>query len=160
VIKDAAELSRARQTSRVMVRRRARAAAAVAVVPIPGVDLAADVAMLLELIPAINRCFGLSPEQIEKLESPQRVALYRVMKKAGARFVGSAITADLIARTLATAGVDIAVESLAKYVPIVGSAVSGVVAYQIFRKIADAHVEDCVRIVKAFLDEESAANSR
>ena len=36
-------------------------------VPLPGLDVAADVALLTQLIPAINREFGLTPAQIEAL---------------------------------------------------------------------------------------------
>ncbi|CAM5201502.1 hypothetical protein OURE66S_00439 [Oligella ureolytica] len=42
---------------------------AVAAVPIPGLDIANDVSILMKLIPKINKKFGLSPEQIELLES-------------------------------------------------------------------------------------------
>ena len=41
---------------------------AVAAVPIPGVDIATDVSILMNLIPKINRKFGLSAEQIEALD--------------------------------------------------------------------------------------------
>jgi hypothetical protein len=56
---------------RKMVNRRAMVAAGVAVVPIPGIDWATDVAVLMDVIPRINRAFGLTPEQIERL-SPDR----------------------------------------------------------------------------------------
>ena len=43
---------------------RSDASALVAVVPIPGPDIAADVSSLMEMVPAINRRFGLAPEQV------------------------------------------------------------------------------------------------
>lgn len=43
-----------------MVNKKATASAAAAAIPLPGLDVGADVAIMLELLPAINRRFGLS----------------------------------------------------------------------------------------------------
>jgi hypothetical protein len=51
-----------------MVTSRAGLSAGAAMVPIPGADIGADVTLLLEMIPAINRKFGLTPEQIDQLD--------------------------------------------------------------------------------------------
>jgi hypothetical protein len=59
------ELDRVRKACRAMVRRRAATSGGLTLVPLPGIDVAGDVALLMELIPAINRKFGLTPEQIE-----------------------------------------------------------------------------------------------
>lgn len=59
------ELKKIQKTCRAMVKKRATASGGVALIPIPGADMAADIGMLLELIPAISRKFGLTPEQIE-----------------------------------------------------------------------------------------------
>ena len=37
-------------------------------VPVPGLDWAVDAALLSRLIPAINAHFGLTPEQLDRLE--------------------------------------------------------------------------------------------
>jgi hypothetical protein len=57
-------------------------------VPLPGIDVAGDVALLMELIPAINRKFGLTPEQIDRLDTTRRVMVYAMLKKVGAGLVG------------------------------------------------------------------------
>ena len=62
-----AELDQARQRCQKLVSRRALVSAAAAVVPIPGVDVRTDVAILLQLIPGINAEFGLSPGQLHEL---------------------------------------------------------------------------------------------
>ena len=41
---------------------------AVAAVPIPGMDIATDVSILMNLLPKINKKFGLSAEQVEALD--------------------------------------------------------------------------------------------
>jgi hypothetical protein len=153
VITTAEELEQVRRASRAMVRKRARAAAAMAVVPIPGVDIAVDVALLADVIPRISRSFGLTREQLDKLEGPRRLVVYKTIRRVGARFAGYVITAELVARALATVGLSLAVESVTKYLPIAGSIVSSVISYQVFRRIADRHIDDCVKIVQSLIAE-------
>ena len=62
-----------------LVNRRALVAAGVAAVPIPGLDWATDVAVLMRLIPRINRAFGLTPEQIERLAPDRRLVVYKAL---------------------------------------------------------------------------------
>ena len=57
-----------------LVTRRALVGAGVAMVPIPGVDWGTDVAILVKLIPEINRAFGPTPEQVERLAGQRRRA--------------------------------------------------------------------------------------
>ncbi|MDQ0087343.1 uncharacterized protein (DUF697 family) [Paenibacillus anaericanus] len=71
------ELEVLRKQCKKMVTGRAVASGGVAAVPLPGVDAAADIAMLLQLLPAINEKFGLSPQQLEGLD-PE---CYEVSKK-------------------------------------------------------------------------------
>ena len=71
----AKELEKIRASCKAMVRRRAATSGGMALVPIPGVDIAGDVGMLLQLIPAINQKFGLSPEQIEELDPRHKVLI-------------------------------------------------------------------------------------
>lgn len=156
MIESLEELERVRHNCQALVRRRARVAAALAAVPVPGVDLAGDLALLLEVIPAINRRFGLTPEQIESLENPTKVVIYRVIRKVGARFVGQMVTADLIISGISTFGVSLAAEAVAKYVPFAGTVVSGVLAYAIFTRIAYSHIEECVRVTRQVIERETA----
>jgi uncharacterized protein (DUF697 family) len=81
-----------------MVTRRALVAAGVAVVPIPGVDWITDVAVLVRLIPEINRAFGLTPEQIERLAPDRRVVVYKAISAGGGLLVGRLVTRELIVK--------------------------------------------------------------
>ena len=56
--------------SRKMLNRRALVAAAAGAIPIPGLDWAAEAALLSKVIPQINAEFGLSPAQLDQL-SPE-----------------------------------------------------------------------------------------
>ena len=61
-----------RKECRAMARRRAALAAATSLIPIPGIDLATDLALLTRLINRINEHFGLSEEQIGRLSSQRQ----------------------------------------------------------------------------------------
>jgi uncharacterized protein (DUF697 family) len=156
VIAPVEDLEHVRAACRVLVRRRARAAAALSAVPIPGVDIAGDIALLLEVIPAINRRFGLDHAQIEKLDNTTKVVVYRLIRKVGTRFVGQTITAELIVGALSSISVQIAAESVLKFVPIAGTIASGLIAYQMFKRIAYAHIEDCVKVARSVFEEDRA----
>ncbi|MDQ3445594.1 MAG: hypothetical protein M3496_05375, partial [Pseudomonadota bacterium] len=55
---------------RKLVTRRALISAGASVVPLPGVDVAVDITVLLKMIEQVNERFGLTPQQIEQL-APQ-----------------------------------------------------------------------------------------
>ncbi len=140
-----------------MVTRRALASAGAVLVPLPGLDLAADVALLTQLIPAINREFGLTPDQIERLSPHAKVLVYKAIVAFGGAMVGRVITRDLVLRTLAAVGMRITAKSAARFVPIAGQAVSAGLSYTAMRFVGTAHVRDCRRVVEAVLAEEGLA---
>jgi len=63
--KTISELDRIKKECRSMVNKKPTASAAAAAIPLPGLDVGADVAIMLELLPAINRRFGLSREHLD-----------------------------------------------------------------------------------------------
>jgi hypothetical protein len=65
------------------VNKRALMAAGVAMVPVPGLDWAADVGLLMNLLPQINAEFGLSEEQIARLAPDRRVVVYKAISAGG-----------------------------------------------------------------------------
>ena len=72
-----------------MVNKRATTSAVAAAVPVPGVDIGADVAIMLELLPAINRRFGLSSEQIEQLDSAIKGKIFVIISSIGSELIVS-----------------------------------------------------------------------
>jgi uncharacterized protein (DUF697 family) len=151
VIATPEELESVREACRLLVRRRARAAAALAAVPWPGVDLAGDMALLMAVIPVINRRFGLDHSQIEELDNTTKMVVYQLMRRAGTRFVGQAVTVELITAALSGLGLQVVAESVLKYIPVAGTIASGLLAYQIFKRIAYSHIEDCVKVSRDLL---------
>lgn len=72
-----------RQECRTMARRRAALAAATSLIPIPGIDLATDLALMARLINRINEHFGLSDEQIGRLSKQRQALIYRLLAGIG-----------------------------------------------------------------------------
>ncbi len=140
-----------------MVTKRALASAGAVLVPLPGLDLAADVALLTELIPAINREFGLTPDQIERLSPRAKALLYKAIVAFGGAMVGRVVTRELILRALAAVGMRITTKTAAKLVPIAGQAVAAGLSYTAMRFVGTSHIRDCRRVIEAVLAEQGFA---
>jgi uncharacterized protein (DUF697 family) len=128
------------------VKRRAYVAAGIAVVPLPGLDWATDMAVLLKLIPEINRAFGLTPEQIERLAPERRVAVYKAVSVGGGFLVGKLITREVVLKVLKTVGVRLTTQQLSKYLPLVGSAASALLTFSALRWVCEQHIQQCVAV--------------
>jgi uncharacterized protein (DUF697 family) len=134
-----------------LVNRRALVAAGVAVVPIPGVDWITDVAVLLRLIPEINRAFGLTPEQIEQLAPDRRVVVYKTISAGGGMLVGRLVTRDLVTKLLRLVGLRLTTQQAAKYVPIAGQAVSAVLTFSSLKYVCEQHIQQCVSVTRQLM---------
>ena len=147
------ELEQIRAQCKGMVSRRALVSASAAVVPIPGVDLSTDVAILLQLIPAINERFGLSATQIEAL-SPE---VKKIALVGGASFgvglLGKVITPAKVLQLLQQMGAKkLAGKYTAKYIPLAGTLVSSAISYVVLRKVGNKHIDECFEVAKKLLE--------
>ena len=131
-----------------LVNRRALVAAGVAVVPIPGIDWLTDVAMLLKLIPEINRAFGLTPEQVERLAPDRRVVVYKAISAGGGLLVGKLVTRELVVNALKLVGLRLTTQQAAKYVPIAGQALSAMLTYSSLRYVCEQHIQQCAAVAR------------
>jgi hypothetical protein len=131
---------------RAMVTKRALMSAGAMFVPIPGLDIAADVALLVKLIDEINREFGFTPAQIDALAGNRRVFVYKTISAFGGAMVGRAVTPALVMRALATVGVRVSTASAARFVPIAGQAIAAGLSYAAMRYVGLAHIRDCERV--------------
>ena len=134
-----------------LVNRRALVAAGVAVVPIPGIDWLTDVAVLLKLIPEINRSFGLTPEQVERLSPDRRLVVYKAISAGGGMLVGRLVTRDLVIRMLKLIGVRLTTQQAAKYVPIAGQAVSALLTFSSLKFVCEQHIQQCVAVSRQLM---------
>ncbi len=151
------QLEKLRSECRTMVLRRATLSAGASVIPIPGLDIAADVGLLMQLLPAISRKFGLSPEQIKRLDPQQKETIYVLLRKAGNTLVGKVITKKLLIAVLKRVGIQMTAKQAAKYVPIAGQITSAVLGFGAMLYIGTTHLDECYAIAKATLDEREPA---
>lgn len=131
-----------------LVRKRALMAAGVAVVPVPGLDWATDVALLMRLIPQINQAFGLSPAQVERLAPDRQLAVYKAISAGGSLLVGKLITRQLVMKALSLVGVRLTAQQAAKVVPIAGQAVSAVLTYTALKAVCEMHIQQCLSVAQ------------
>ena len=142
------ELDRIRASCKTMVRRRAATSGGMSLIPIPGVDIAGDVGLLLQMIPAINQKFGLTPEQIEELDSRHKVLIYAMLKKVGSDLAGRAITKQLAVAALRKVGVRLATKQVLKYIPFAGQAAAVALSVTAMMYLGNSHVDACYEIAK------------
>jgi uncharacterized protein (DUF697 family) len=136
------------QRSRRMLHKRALVAAAASVVPIPGLDWAVDAALLSRLLPQINAEFGLSPEQLDRLDPTKREKVQKAIALVGTVLVGKFITKDLVLRAARLVGVRLTAAQAVKFVPLAGQAISAAVGYSAIRYLGEQHIKDCLSVAK------------
>src|SRR5687768_9628325 len=90
------QLIAAIRRSRRLLGRKALIAAAASAVPLPGVDWAADAALLSRVVPQISAEFGLSVAQIQRLGPHQREGVQKAAAAVGALLVGKLVTRELL----------------------------------------------------------------
>ena len=129
-----------------LVTRRALVGAGVAMVPIPGIDWVTDVGILLKLIPDINRAFGLTPEQVERLAPDRRLVVYKAISAGGTLLVGRLVTRELVMHMLKLVGVRLTTQQAAKYVPVAGQAVSALLTFTALKFVCEQHIQQCMAV--------------
>lgn len=140
----------ARQCRR-LVNRRALMAAGVAAVPLPGLDWLTDVGILLKLIPDINRAFGLSAQQVERLSPDRRVVVYKALSAGGSLLIGRVVTRQLVWQALRLVGVRLSTQQVAKFLPIVGQTVSAALTFSALKYVCEKHIEQCTAVSRQLL---------
>lgn len=146
--KSLTELEKIRASCKTMVRRRAATSGGMSLIPIPGVDIAGDVGLLLQLIPAINQKFGLTPEQIDELDPRHKVLIYAMLKKVGSDLAGRAITRQLAVAALRKVGVRLATKQVLKYVPFAGQAAAVALSVTAMMYLGNSHIDACYEIAR------------
>lgn len=128
------------------VDRQALMSAGATFVPIPGVDMLVDVSVMIKMIDHINREFGLTPEQIERLPSQKRIIAYQAISWAGTVLAGKVITAQVAISVLKTVGIKLGGKQAARWVPVVGQLSAAALGYTALRYLGRQHIEDCEKI--------------
>jgi uncharacterized protein (DUF697 family) len=130
------------------VSQRALLAAGVAMVPVPGLDWAADIGLLMRLLPQISAEFGLTPEQVERLAPDRRLVVYKAISATGGMLVGKVVTRELVLQLVRLVGVRLTAQQAAKYVPLAGQAVSAALTYTALRYVCEQHIRQCMDVAR------------
>jgi uncharacterized protein (DUF697 family) len=142
------ELGRVRARARALVRKRAAISAGISAVPIPGVDMVADLTSFASMVEEINKDFGLTPAQIEAMQPHMRVMIYQAMAALGSTLVGKLVTKELVLKLLQKSGAKLAAKSATKVVPLAGQIASAAIGFALFRQMGYQHVEACARVAQ------------
>ena len=146
-----AEIKQTRERCRRMVRRRATIAAGFSAVPLPGLDVVSDVSLFTRLVDEVNKEFGLSAEQVERLQPKDRLIAYEAAVGMGGMLVGRLVTRELLLRIFKKVGVKIAGKTVAKLVPLAGSVVAAAIGFTVFRQLGYQHVEACAKVANKLM---------
>ncbi len=131
-----------------MVRKRAVMAAGFSAVPLPGLDVISDMSLFSGLVDEVNAQFGLSEQQLGRLQPKYRMLADEAAIGVGGMMVGRLVTRELLLRLFKKVGVRIASKTAAKLVPVAGSVVSAAIGFTVFRKLGYQHVEACARVAE------------
>jgi uncharacterized protein (DUF697 family) len=140
-----------RERCRRLVRRRAVISAGVSAVPIPGVDVLSDLTLFKKLVDDVNHAFGLTPEQIDRLQPNHKLIAYKVAVGVGGVMVGKLITRELLMQIFKRVGLKYAAKSASRFVPIAGQIASAAIGFTMFRKLGYEHVEACAQVANELI---------
>jgi len=146
------ELEKIKKECRRMSNKRSLLSSAASAVPVPLADIATDVVLLKQIIPAVSEKFGLSKQQIDDYNPQIAIFIYDIAKRLGTNLIGRYITKELIMQVLKKAGVRLTARQAARYVPVVGQAVSAGISYTAMRMIINAHIGQCYKIAKVIIE--------
>jgi uncharacterized protein (DUF697 family) len=131
-----------------MVNRQALFSAGMTLVPIPGLDMAVDVTVMIKMIDSINREFGLTPAQIMQLKTQERLATFEAIHWVGAVLIGKIITSELAISVLKSLGVKVAGKQVARWVPIVGQVSAATLGFAAMKYLGQQHIADCEAVAR------------
>ncbi|AIJ46883.1 hypothetical protein O987_13835 [Comamonas testosteroni TK102] len=142
------DIAQAAARARKLLRKRALISAAASTIPIPGLDWAADAALLAQLYPRINQEFGLTPEQLDQLTPGKREQVQKAVAMVGSVLIGKFITRDMVLRLGKAMGLRMSTRQAAKYVPLLGQLAAASIGYATLRFLGERHIQDCMRVVE------------
>ncbi|MDE0878322.1 MAG: hypothetical protein OSB00_06605 [Sphingomonas bacterium] len=148
------QLEQIRNHCKKLVTKRALTAGAASAVPYAVTGIAADVGILLELLPKINRAFGLDPDQIDALDEQVKQQIFVLAGSVGSQVIGRAVTKEVVLAALKAVGVRTSVKAAASYVPFIGSAVGGALGFAMMKFVGNQHVEECYQLISEILNTE------
>ena len=142
------DIDAVRERCRQMVRKKAVMAAGVSALPIPGIDVVSDLSMFAKLVDEVNTSFGLTPEQIDRLQPSHKLIAYKAAVGIGGMLVGKIVSRELLLGVFKRMGMRSAAKSATKFVPIAGSIAAAGIGFAVFRHLGYKHVEACANVAR------------
>lgn len=143
------QIAEVARNCRRMVRRQALLGAGAGLLPLPGLDLAADVGLMMRLLQRIDHEFGLSERQLDRLDARQKVAVYQALLAMSGAMVGKLLSKELVLQALQSVGTrTVLVKQGAKLVPLAGHALSAALGFGAMCLVGEKHIRDCMRVLE------------
>ena len=142
------EIDAVRERCRGLVRRRAAISAGMSAVPLPGIDVLSDLSLFKTLVDDVNKAFGLTPEQVDRMQPKHKLLAYEIAVGMGGVMVGKYVTRQLLTQVLKRTGMKYLAKSATRFVPIAGQIASAAIGFAVFRKLGYEHVEACARVAQ------------
>lgn len=147
------ELEQTRRECLRMVNKRAMLSGAAAAIPLPGIDVSADITIMVELLTEINKRFGLSEEQIRQLDIERKKVLLVILSSVGNELAGRTVSATVVRSLLKKISNKIAARQMSRFVPFVGQALSAGISFAAMRYLGVNHVEQCYQITLRYMSQ-------
>ena len=146
-----------RRECRSVARRRALLAAASSLIPLPGIDLATDLAVMSHLVRRIETAFGLDAAQIAQLSAPRQVFLHNLLARAGGTLASRLTTPALLGHILRLSGLRLSVMEVTRLVPVAGQVVAASIGYWAVMTVATRHIVRCEHLLAEFENDRMGA---
>lgn len=137
-----------------LVSKQAKLSAGAAIVPVPMLDVAVDAGLLTKLLPEISERFGLVDSS--KTVNLNNQTSFEQYKDRAVEFAGLVVSRSIAKKTFQGFGSRIITKQVTKFIPFGGQIVAGTIGYLMFKKIANAHIEECYQIAKRLQKEHHA----
>lgn len=145
------ELEQIKKDSLQLVNKRAMLSGAAAAIPVPGVDISADITIMAELLTEVNKRFGLSEEQLCQLDLERKKVLLVIISSVGNELAGRTVSATVVRSVLKKVSNRIAARQVSRFVPFVGQVVSAGISFAAMRYLGNNHVEQCYQIALRYM---------
>ena len=139
-----------------LTKKRAYVSAGAAIVPIPFFDVVVDVGVLTALLPDINHRFGLSDDHVTVFDHKTRQIQWDELRKRGIQFSGLMVARTGVKQSINGFVGRMLSKQVTKFIPLGGQIVAASLGYIVFKKIAQAHVEDCYKLAKQIQTKQNA----
>lgn len=139
-----------------LTKKRAYVSAGAAIVPIPFFDVMIDVGVLTVLLPEINQRFGLSKDHVTVFDPKTRKIQWEELRKRGIQFSGLMVARTGIKQSINGFVGRMLSKQITKFIPLGGQIVAATLGFVVFKKIAQAHVEDCYKLAKQLQTKQNA----